>query len=347
MPSAWAEQNVLIAAGNARPGRISFRENPFQRGILDTCINPTINRVTWMSGAQVGKTTVAQCLMGYHTIHQPMSQVLMQPTETDLKKWLRGKFDPMVEANPRLQEAYAKPRGREGVNNTIMKEFSGGMLYLAWAGSTNTMRGISTPIVICDEAEAYEHTDEGHPVNLLRQRSETFGDKRKLIELSTPKIKGKSWIEAAYERGDKRRFWVFCLECDHKHTLRWENVRYDDDNVASARIHCPSCDFGFNDTERIRMVRYAEQDGGGWIPEKPTRGHASFQISVLYSPLRRLQDVVQTFWTLNQTRTKIQRHSTIPVSAKLTSMWEMARTNTSSKTMSKFMGQKSPPVSRF
>ena len=90
------------------------------------------------------------------------------------------------------------------------------MLYMAWAGSTNTMRGISTPIVICDEAEAYEHTDEGHPVNLLRQRSETFGDKRKLIELSTPKIKGKSWIESAFERGDKRRFWVICLECEHQ-----------------------------------------------------------------------------------------------------------------------------------
>ena len=295
MPSDWAEQNVMVAAGNARPGRISFRENPFQKGILDTCVDPSINRVTVMSGAQVGKTMVALCLMGYHTTHEPMSQVLMQPTETDLKKWMRGKFDPMVAANSALQEAYAKPRSREGVNNTIMKEFSGGMLYFAWAGSANTMRGISTPIVICDEAEAYEHTEEGHPVNLLRQRSETFGDKRKLIELSTPKIKGKSWIESAFERGDKRRFWVICLECKHQHTLKWEGVRYDEDNVSTAKIHCPECDYGFNDTERIRMVRYAEADGAGWIPEKPTRGHASFHISVLYSPLRRLQDVVQNF----------------------------------------------------
>ena len=49
--------------------------------------------------------------MGYHTTHEPMSQVLMQPTETDLKKWLRGKFDPMVDANPRLQGGIRKAEG--------------------------------------------------------------------------------------------------------------------------------------------------------------------------------------------------------------------------------------------
>ena len=43
-------------------------------------------------------------------------------------------------------------------------------------------------------------------------------------------------------------------------------------------IHCPECGVGFNDAERISMVRYAEADGGGWEPSKPTRGHASFQL---------------------------------------------------------------------
>ena len=295
LPSAWAEKNVLVPAGNARPGNISFREAPFQQGILDTCADPSINRVTMMTGAQVGKTMVALCLMGYHTAYKPMSQILMQPTQPDLRKFLEGKFDPMVAANPLLQNTYAKPRGREGANNSEMKVFAGGILYLAWAGSTNTMRGISAPIVICDEAEAYESTEEGHPVNLLRQRSETFGDKRKLIELSTPKIKGKSWIESAYERGDKRRFYVVCPHCSEKHTFEWENVHWDEKDISTARIHCPGCDYGFNDTERVAMVRYAEADGGGWIAEKPTRGHASFQLSALYSPLRRLQDIVQNY----------------------------------------------------
>ena len=295
LPSQWAERNVLVPAGNARPGKISFREAPFQRAILDTCVDPTINRLTVMSAAQVGKTMIGLCLMGYHTAHEPMSQVLMQPTQTDMKKFVEGKLEPMVVANPVLQNTYAKPRGREGANNAFMKTFSGGILYLAWAGSTNTMRGISAPIVICDEAEAYESTEEGHPVNLLRQRSETFGEKRKLIEISTPTVTGKSWIEQAYERGDKRRFHVVCPDCEHTHTFEWEHVRYDKEDVSTALIHCPKCGVGFDDTQRISMVRYAEADGAGWIAEKPTRGHASFQLSALYSPLRRLQDIVQNY----------------------------------------------------
>ena len=64
LPSQWAERNVLVPAGNARPGKISFREAPFQRGILDTCVDPSINRISVMSAAQVGKTMVAVMLDG-------------------------------------------------------------------------------------------------------------------------------------------------------------------------------------------------------------------------------------------------------------------------------------------
>lgn len=295
LPSEWAERHVLIGASNARPGKISFREAPFQKGILDTIVDPKINRISVMSAAQIGKTMIALCVLGYFTEHEPMSQIMMQPTQPDLRKWLEGKFDPMVAANPILQKTYAKPRGREGVNNSEMKAFAGGILYLAWAGSQNSQRGISAPIICTDETDAYGNSEEGHPVNLLRQRSETFGEKRKLLELSTPTVKNKSWIEQAYLQGDQRKFWVICPHCSEKQTLEWKQVRWEEDDVSTARMYCKKCDYGFNDTERIKLVRYAESDGGGWQPERETRNHASFQLSALYSPLRRLQDIVQNF----------------------------------------------------
>ena len=288
----------MIPEGNARPGRISFMEMPFQAGVLDTIADPTINRVTMMTGAQVGKTLISLCAIGFYTDHEPRSQIFMQPTETDLKKWLAGKFDPMVDANPKLKATYAKPRGRDGVNNSSMKEFSGGAIYFAWAGSGNTWRGISAPVIFCDEVEAYEASDEGHPVDVLWQRAATFGDNRKLVEMSTPTVKNKSRIETSYLQGDQRRFWVVCPHCEHKHLLMWENVTYDKEDIATALIHCPECGVGFNDTERIALVRYAEKDGGGWKTSQPTRRHASFHLSALYSPLRRLRDVVEMYLDL-------------------------------------------------
>ena len=76
----------MIPEGNARPGILSLREAPFQKGMLDAVADPTINRITFMTGAQVGKTLVDLCMIGFFTAHEPRSQVFMLPTETDLRK---------------------------------------------------------------------------------------------------------------------------------------------------------------------------------------------------------------------------------------------------------------------
>ena len=294
-PSAWAEANVQIPAGNARPGPISFRDAPYQREIVDKIVDPHVQRLTMKTCAQAGKTMIALITLGYFTDERPMSQMFMQPTETDMKKWLTTKFDPMLDANPRLKALYAPPRGREGTNNRVMKDFRGGHLVLAWAGSTNTMRGISAPIIICDEIDGYEHSPEGHPVDLLWRRSATFGEKRKLLELSTPTIIHESRIENAFLQGNQCQFEVVCSDCHEPWIFAWEHVKYDAEDASTAKIHCPHCDRGYSDTERIRLVRYAESDGGGWKPMATTKRHWSYQLSGLYSPLQRLQDIVQVF----------------------------------------------------
>ena len=67
LPSEWAEQNIFIPSGNARPGRISFDEMVYQRDIMDVAEDPTIHRMTLMMGAQTGKTMSALALLGYYT----------------------------------------------------------------------------------------------------------------------------------------------------------------------------------------------------------------------------------------------------------------------------------------
>ena len=295
LPSEWAESNVVIPAGNSRPGPISFRDAPFQKTILDAIVDPQVQRITIKSAAQIGKTMIALCVLGYYTDEKPMSQMFMQPTETDMKKWLSTKFDPMLEANPRLSDLYAPPRGREGTNNRIMKDFRGGHLVLAWAGSSNTQRGISAPIIVCDEVDGYEYSEEGHPVDLLWRRSATFGEKRKLLELSTPTVIHESRIDDAYMQGDMRQYQVVCSECSQDWFFDWADVKYDKTDASSAKIHCPNCDMGYADTERIRLIRYAEQDGGGWKAQSESKGHQSYHLSALHSPLQRLQDIVQVY----------------------------------------------------
>lgn len=295
LPSEWAERSVKIPIGNAVPGLIRFDNAPYQREPLDMTTNPECGRITLQWGAQVGKTTLALCAQAYRIAQNPQSQIMMQPSQGDLHTWLETKFNPMVDANDELQDRIAKPRGREGVNNQSMKSYPGGFLMFAWSGSPKTMRGRSAPFIVCDETDGYDRTNEGHPVSLLWQRAATFGDQRLLMEISTPTIKGVSWIESAFEQGDRRRFHVPCPDCGHRQPLRWANVTWSkaDDGEhrpETAGYACQDCGSVWNDGQRVAAIRRGE-----WVAEAPFRGHASYHLNELYSCFRRLGDVVQSF----------------------------------------------------
>lgn len=311
-PSEWAQHSVRIPEGNAKPGPYRLANAPYQREPMDQLVNPDCYRVTLMWGAQIGKTLTALAVQAYCVEMRPRSQMMMQPSQGDLTTWLETKWNPLVDSNEKLRRLIAKPRGRDGVNNQRMKSYPGGFMMYAWSGSPKTMRGRSAPLIVCDETDGYEVTDEGHPVGLLWQRAATFGDDRMLVEISTPTIKGESYIEKSFEAGDQRRFHVICPDCGHHQVLRWENVHWngrrshgiddaeldmghDDHEPSSARYACEGCGVLLDDGQRVAAIRTAEENGAGWKAAKPFKGHASYHANELYSTFRRLRDVVQSY----------------------------------------------------
>lgn len=310
-PSEWAEQNVIIPAGNKKPGPLRFDNAPYQRGMLDAIKEPGVRRISYMTGAQLGKTTVQQCTTGYFIAHEPRSQIFVQPTQGDVQTFLETKLRPMLEANPSISEKMAKQRGREGVNNSRIISYIGGWLMFSWAGSPKTLRGRSAPIVQADEIDGFEATPEGDPGELLAQRAATFGDQALRTESSTPTIKGASRIETGFKEGDQRRFMVPCPHCGAAQALRWENVTWtgrrstgvkdyelDVDSVHdpdTAGYACESCGVIWDDGERIAAIRNAEKMGHGWKATKPFRGHISFHAPEMLSTFRRMRDIVQSY----------------------------------------------------
>ncbi|HHW4679454.1 MAG TPA: phage terminase large subunit family protein [Xylella sp.] len=303
-PSEWAESSVRIPEGNAIPGPLRLDNAPYQREPMDMLVDPDCYRVTLKWGAQLGKTMLALCVQGYCIQMAARSQMMMQPSQGDLQTWLETKFSPLVAANEGLQRLIAKPRGRDGVNNQRMKSYPGGFMMFAWSGSPKTMRGRSAPLIVCDEVDGYERTDEGHPVGLLWQRAATFGDDRFLLEISTPTIEGASYIDDAFRAGDQRRFYVCCPACAHEQPLDWAHVSWigrqsdadadltliDAHQPETARYVCQACGAGWDDGQRIAAIR-----GGVWHGSRPFRGHASYQLSELYSTFRRLGAIVQDY----------------------------------------------------
>ena len=311
LPSQWAEANVRIPVGNRVPGPINFDNAPYQRGMLDVIAEPGVQRVSYMTGAQLGKTTIQQCITGYFIAHDPRSQIFVQPTQGDVQTFLETKLRPMLEANPTIANRMAKQRGREGVNNSRIISYIGGWLMFSWAGSPKTLRGRSAPITQADEIDGMDATPEGDPVELLDQRSATFGDQRLRTESSTPTIKDASRIETAYLEGDQRRYYVPCPDCGHPQHLKWSNVTWtgrestgiaDAENdigkehlPETAMYVCDDCGSLWDDGKRIAAIRNAEQLGYGWKAAKPFRGHASFHAPEMLSTFRRLREIVQSY----------------------------------------------------
>lgn len=299
--SEWATKSVRIPEGNAVPGLYRLANAPYQREPMDMSLNPDCYRISLMWGAQVGKTLLALCIQGFGIEVRPRSQMMMQPSQGDLTTWLETKFNPLVDASAAIRRLIAKPRGRTGVNNQRMKSYPGGFLMFAWSGSTKTMRGRSAPLIVCDEVDGYEVTEEGHPVSLVWQRAATFDD-RLLVEISTPTVKDGSYIEKAYDAGDQRQFYVPCPDCGEHQTLKWENVYWPgrgqpdaEQDPTKARYVCDCCGTHWNDGQRIAAIRTAESVGAGWKAAKPFKGHASYHINEFYSVFRKLRDIVQSY----------------------------------------------------
>ena len=295
-PSEWAEKNICLPAGNAITGYVDFNNAPYQREPLDCYGRDDIYKMTLKFGAQTGKTFIMNAGIGYCIEYDPQSQIMMQPTQTDIRVWLESKFRPMVQSSESLSLLISKPRSREGVNNSEMLSYPGGFLFFSWAGSDNTVHGRSAPKTNADEVDRYEPLEgQGHPSDLLEQRSRTFGETAMNVESSTPTVKGASRIDASFEAGDQRRWYVPCKKCKHKQYFRFEQLKWNKDEEGghlpeTARYECEACGTAWNDQDKKRANLK-----GKWIAAKPFTGHVSYHLSELASNFVTWKDIVRSF----------------------------------------------------
>lgn len=295
-PAEWASENIKLPAGNPITGYVDFNNAPYQVEPLNCYARDDVYKMTLKFGAQVGKTFIINAGIGYCIEYDPQNQIMMQPTETDIQVWLETKFKPMVASSDELKLRVAKPRSREGVNNNRMISYPGGFLMFSWAGSDNTVHGRSAPKTNADEVDRYEPLEgQGHPCDLLEQRSRTFGETAMMIESSTPTVKGASRIEMSYNAGDQRRWYVPCHACGHKQYFRFEQVKWDKDAddkhlPETARYECEACGASWND----RQKKQANLEGE-WIAERPFNGHVSYHLPELASNFVTWRDIVRSF----------------------------------------------------
>jgi phage terminase large subunit GpA-like protein len=279
--SQWADQyRRLSSEASAEPGVWRTSRAPYQRGIMDAVTDETVKEVWIQKSAQVGWTEILNNVIGYHVHQDPAPMLLVQPTLEMAESWSKDRFAPMVRDTPALAERIADPKARDSGNTLLHKKFTGGHLTVAGANSPSGLASRPIRIVLFDEVDRYPSSagTEGDPISLGRKRTATFWS-RKVLAGSTPTIKGSSRIEAGFESGDQRFYYVPCPHCGEFQRLVWAQVKWPEGQPELAEYVCVACGAILTEADKAEMLQ-----AGEWRGSKPFSGIASFHISELYSP---------------------------------------------------------------
>ena len=311
--SEWADEYRMVPAmSSAEPGPWRTSRTPYLREIMDV-LSPghPATEVTFCKGTQVGGSEAVYNFIGAIIDLWPAPTMLVMPTTDTGKRISRQRLAPMIEQSPRLREKVADAKSRDSANTVLLKEFPGGMLCITGANSGPGLRSMPVRNLIMDEVDAYpaDVDGEGDPCVIAQKRTDTFA-RKKIVRVSSPKLKATSRIWRYWELSDQRRYHVACPHCAHEQWLRWEQMRWDtrrvleitraDDGevvqvdadtpgaverdtreVHDVHYECEACQQRIDEHHKTRML-----EGGRWIAARPGGGrHPGYHLSALYSPL--------------------------------------------------------------
>lgn len=277
--SEWARTHRQWKQGTAQEaGAYRTTRTPYLVEIMDSLSDPNVERLVVFKPARVGFTEgVIINSIGYYMHQDPSPILVVQPTVDDAETFSKEKLAPAIEATQVMRERIPEPRSRDGSNTILQKQFPGGRIGIVGTNSPRMLRMRDARLVFCDEVDAYPLSsgDEGDPVSLAFKRADNW-DNRKLVIGSSPKLKGLSRIEAAYQESDRRKWWVRCPQCGEPQILMWGGkdtpfgVKWKSRQPETAIYVCVQ---GCVIEERQKGVMNA---GGEWRAENPghrTRGY--------------------------------------------------------------------------
>ena len=289
----WADQNVWIGpdvTSEPGPWRTSFA--PYQKGIMDAISDRTQEKVVIMKAARVGITYSAILNpMGYYIHHEPCPMLIAYPTGDNAKKFSKKNLTPFIRDCKPIRSLVAETKRTDSNNTLMLKMFPGGSITLIGANSPNTMRVDTIKVLFIDEADGDVEMAEGDYIKLLEKRTETYvGRGRKIVVLSTPKIKGTSIIEKEYKNSTMERYCLPCPSCGEMQPLEWMQV-----NLNVVAHSCRSCEALHSESEWKRNWN----ETGRWIATNPDHTVRGFHVSALYSPFVSWEYIIEEWRKAN------------------------------------------------
>lgn len=294
-PSEFSEEHRYIPSSVSRlSGYMRFSVNPFMREIVDCFdIDSDVREVSVKKGVQVTATTALESGLFYIIAcvrHAPCIFVTADKelatirVENNILPMLnQSGFGHVVEAND-----LDNPR-KTGKNSTQIQWSGGGYLIPLGAKNANKFRSIAARYVLKDEVDGWPDVvgKDGDPMKLIDDRASSFWDVRKIYNVSTPLLSMNSKIQAAYLRGDQRKYFVRCRRCNHAQEITEDGFTWETENgillIDSVAWKCAECKNPHYEHDKAKLL--ATEEGAEWRPTaNAQQGCRSYHIPAWYSP---------------------------------------------------------------
>lgn len=313
--SQWADKNRRLSSeASAEVGKWRTSRTPYMFDILDSFTDPKVEHIVVVAASQVGKSEAINNMIGYCIDQDPGPILLVEPTVENAKAYSKERIAPMIRETRVLRKTIAAPKSRDSSNTVLQKAFPGGMLTLT--GSTEAQALCSRPIryLFGDERDrwALSAGSEGDPWGLATARTRTFYN-RKMIEVSTPTVKGASKIADAFELGTMERWHTQCPHCGEYSEIVFEDIHYSHESkgLGDAKVFtvtdivygCPVCG-GVSDehTMKSQPSKWVAQ-----VPEaKELHKTRSFWLTAWVSPWATWHDIILKFLQAGHNSERLQ-----------------------------------------
>lgn len=296
--SRHAEENRVLPPGTPRPGPLDLTYTPYLVEPMDN-MSPqsVIQQTKILKGAQLGFTMMAECVICYYIGYDPSDQLFMSASEGGLEKWASKRLEPAISSYGyrHLIKANENTSGRRQGDKQFSKEYLGMRLDMVSAQAASAMRSDSKKVLIRDEvdgAPAKLKTGEGNWLDVSFARTNAWGNRRKVLDFSTPTTYEESLMYKEYLKGDQRKFYVPCPHCKEHQTLEFKNLvpERSDGQITSvfyACIHCGEAIYNYHKDEMLKIDFENPEKGAHWrATAKPiSKTIRSYHINSLYSPV--------------------------------------------------------------
>lgn len=302
--SQWADKfRMLDGKTSSMPGpwRTSF--TPYAKAPMDAFTDPDIENIILMFGTQAAKTEIINNMIGYATDQDPGPTMVVYPEEKTAEFASVERLQPMFEATESIEKKFRK---RE--SERLELRFAD--MYIALVGANSPSKLASRPIryLFRDEIAKYKKWtgDEASPLKLTEERTKTFPHNKKIVDASTPKLKGDN-IDKAFNKANVRYYYyVPCPHCGQKQRFRmgtrnapggikWPEEAGKDPELVldTAWYECEFCHGVIQDKHKLAMLQ-----AGEWVGDKRTKGRVrsvAYHLNSIYSPFVTFGRVAKEF----------------------------------------------------